>query len=150
MATHAAVTSGKVVVQLNGAATPPPDSHAMAALADGSQNANALMTFFQLLLSKLLFDDATDELVEHAADALLALILCYGELFSSMIGELCAKLAADQPAAGAEHVSRLQAEVGGLLSNNGLAMNLERANKLAFRANVRQFLATVRGFINTT
>lgn len=149
MATHAAVSTGKVEVRLNHSAVAA-DPASAAALADGSQNAVALMTFFQLLLNKLLFDDTSDELVEHAADALLALILGYGEMFSSMIGELCAKLAADQPMAGQEQVARLQAEVGGLLSNDGVAMNLERENKLKFRANVRRFLTTVRGFINCT
>eukprot|EP01052_Picozoa_sp_SAG31_P028018 SAG31_NODE_2670_length_5271_cov_4.007541_2_plen_149_part_00 len=147
MATHAAVSTGKVVVRLNG--SPVDNAQVGAALADGSQNSNALMTFFQLLLTKLLFDDTTDELVEHAADALLALILCYGDLFSSMIAELSAKLTADQPEAGQHHVARLQAEVASLVSNNDLEKSLERKNKLAFRANLRQFLTTVRGFINT-
>ena len=102
MATQAAVVTGKIEVRLNGRAVVSsygiariafisdaatsmrlnPHVHStdevtLAAMAEGSQNATALVTFFQILVQKLLFKDAQDGLIDAAADAMLALILCY-------------------------------------------------------------------------
>ena len=46
------------------------------------------MHFLQVLLDKLLFKDFAAELVDSAADLALALILCYEQLFGTMVQKL--------------------------------------------------------------
>lgn len=59
-----------------------------AALAADGQHSAALVHFLQVLLDKLLFKDFAAELVDSAADLALALILCYEQLFGTMVQKL--------------------------------------------------------------
>ena len=59
-----------------------------AVLAADGQHSVALVHFLQVLLDKLLFKDVGAEVVDSAADLALALILCYEQLFGTMVQKL--------------------------------------------------------------
>ena len=101
-----------------------------------------LARFLKLSLNRLLFEDASATLAEPAADALLPLMLCEREAFSSAASALVGGLAGD---------ARAQRAVGealrDLTAGGGLTDRVDRANRRRFRRNVAAFVLETRAFV---
>jgi hypothetical protein len=96
----------------------------------------------RVVLNRLIFEDASMDLAESAADALLPLMHCERVAFEDVARELLGRLSGNQGAM--EHVSRALTE---LTTGGGLTDRVDRANKRRFRRNVAKFLTETRGFV---
>ena len=115
-----------------------------AALAADGQHSAALMHFLRVLLDKLLFKDVGIELIDSTSDLALALILCYEQLFGSMVGEIVASRPAEVHTRSPHHnvismvaeiccvlqeQERLNAEFGALMTTNGVTRALGASSR---------------------
>ena len=105
-------------------------------------NVGVLAHLMRVVLNRLIFEDASMDLAESAADALLPLMHCERVAFEDVARELLGRLSGNQGAM--EHVSRALTE---LTTGGGLTDRVDRSNKRRFRRNVAKFLTETRGFV---
>eukprot|EP00884_Botryococcus_braunii_P007867 jgi/Botrbrau1/17081/Bobra.0647s0003.1 len=108
-----------------------------------SDGGSSLAPFLEVLLKRLLLEDASRDTVELAADALLPLILAHHQVFQHL-GE---KLLAGQGEAEARAL--LTKALTDLLATNGVTASVDRDNRKRFRANLGTFVAEARNIIRT-
>ena len=101
-----------------------------------------LAHLMRTVLRRMIFEDASMDLVDAAADALLPLMLVERTAFEGVAGELLATLEGD--AGARNHVMGALRE---LTAGNGLTDRVDRANKRRFRRNVSTFLTETRSFV---
>jgi hypothetical protein len=101
-----------------------------------------LAHLMRLVLNRLIFEDASMDLVESAADALLPLMMCERGAFEATARELLAGLAGN--AGAQQHVA---AALHALTTANGLTGQVDRANRRRFRRNMAKFLTETRSFV---
>ncbi|KAK1284705.1 hypothetical protein QJS10_CPB21g00067 [Acorus calamus] len=109
----------------------------------GLNGEGTLRHFLQLLLQHFLFEDYSSDLISHAADALLPLILCELDLYQRLASELVERQV--NPAFKSRLANALQV----LTTSNEITSTLDRANYKKFRKNFHNFLIEVRGFLWT-
>ena len=101
-----------------------------------------LAHLMRVVLNRLIFEDASMELSEAAADALLPLMMCERDAFRRTAEELLAGLSGN--AGAQQHVAAALHE---LTTGNGLTDKVDRANRRRFRRNMGKFLTDTRSFV---
>ena len=101
-----------------------------------------LAHLMRVVLNRLIFEDASMELSEAAADALLPLMTCERDAFRRTAEELLAGLSGN--AGAQQHVAAALHE---LTTGNGLTNKVDRANRRRFRRNMGAFLTDTRSFV---
>ena len=104
-----------------------------------------LAHLMRVVLNRLIFEDASMDLVEAAADALLPLMMCERGAFERTAQELLAGLSGN--AGAQQHVA---GSLHALTTANGLTDKVDRANRRRFRRNMSKFLMETRGFVRHT
>ncbi|KAK9812956.1 hypothetical protein WJX72_006385 [[Myrmecia] bisecta] len=109
-----------------------------------AQNAGeppVLARFLEVVMRRLLLEEYGRDVVEHAADALLPLILAYPSAYQH-IGE--SLLAGQQDANMRTTLTRALTE---LMSTNGVIQSTDRTNRKRFRMNLGKFVTDARSVV---